>query len=84
MKRMTVRDVRLHWPEAERVLAREGEIIVTRDGQPVARLTPYRPPKWQMRERFDPRAHAGWLSRFWRGRTFGPTTDELLAQDRAE
>jgi hypothetical protein len=34
MKTMTPRDIRLKWPEAERALAREGEIVVTRDSKP--------------------------------------------------
>ena len=40
MKTITVRDVRQRWPEAERSLAEEGEIVITRDGKPVARLLP--------------------------------------------
>jgi len=45
---MSVRDVRLKWPEAERKLATVGEIVVTRDSKPVARILPYipRPPKF--------------------------------------
>ena len=35
-----MRDVRQRWPEAERSLAEEGEIVITRDGKPVARLLP--------------------------------------------
>ena len=53
MKTMTVSDLREHWPEAERALAAEKEIIITQDGQPVARLTPIEsaiPEK----KRFDP------------------------------
>jgi antitoxin (DNA-binding transcriptional repressor) of toxin-antitoxin stability system len=84
MKRMTVRDVRLHWPEAEKALARHDEIIVTRDGQPVARLVPYRAPSQEARPRFEPRANAAWLSRFWSGKSAGPTTDDLLGVDRAD
>jgi len=84
MKRMTIRDVRLHWPEAEKALAAEGEIIVTRDGQPVARLVPYRAPSQKARRRFELREHALWLARFWRGKVAGPTSDELLARDRAD
>jgi antitoxin (DNA-binding transcriptional repressor) of toxin-antitoxin stability system len=84
MKRMTVRDVRLHWPEAEKALAREGEIVVTRDGHPVARLVPYRAPAQKARRRFEVKSHAAWLARFWRGKVVGPTTDELLGRDRAD
>jgi prevent-host-death family protein len=38
MKTITVRDLRQRWPSAEAMLEREKEIIVTRDGKPVARL----------------------------------------------
>ena len=41
MKTMTVRDIRQKWPEAERALAVEGEIIVTRDSKPVAKIIPF-------------------------------------------
>jgi antitoxin (DNA-binding transcriptional repressor) of toxin-antitoxin stability system len=81
---MTVRDVRLHWPQAEEALASGGEIVVTRDGRPVARILPYAAPAEPVRARFDPRGHLAWLSRFWRGRKRGPATDELLARDRAD
>ena len=42
---LSVRDLRLHWPAAERRLKREGELVVTRDGEPVAKLIAYRPEK---------------------------------------
>jgi len=51
---MTVRDVRQRWPEAERLLGVEGEIIITRDGKPVARLLPVET-KVSDRPSFDPR-----------------------------
>jgi antitoxin (DNA-binding transcriptional repressor) of toxin-antitoxin stability system len=82
MKTMTVRDIRLKWPEAERALARVGEIVVTRDAKPVARLLPYEPARSRRRPRFDPAEQERWLRRFWRTRTPGPTTDELLRRDR--
>ena len=79
---MTVRDIRLKWPEAERALAREGEIIVTRDAKPVARILPYEGPSGAARVRFEPAEQMRWLTRFWRNRTPGPSTDELLRRDR--
>jgi antitoxin (DNA-binding transcriptional repressor) of toxin-antitoxin stability system len=82
MTRMTVRDVRLKWPEAERLLAQGGEIVVTRDAKPVARIVPYREPRERQRPRFDPEAHARWLRRFWKDQPAQPSTDELLRRDR--
>jgi len=79
---MTVRDIRLKWPEAERALAQVGEIVVTRDSKPVARILPYEERSRDRRARFDPAAHERWLARFWRTRNPGPSTDELLRDDR--
>jgi len=82
MKTMTVRDIRLKWPEAERALARVGEIVVTRDSKPVARIVPYDTRPRTRRDRFDPTEQERWLERFWRHRKPGPSTDELLRRDR--
>ena len=80
MKTMTVRDVRQRWPEAERALATEREIVITRDGMPVARLLPIEPVV-ETRKRFDPVA----LKR-WKEATFGKSVvlDSLsgLMKDR--
>ena len=38
MNTITIRDLRQRWPAAERRLATEHELIITRDGQPIARL----------------------------------------------
>ena len=84
MARFSVRDVRLHWPKAEKALRDGEEIVVTRDGRPVARLLPYIEPTAPGRRRFEAKAHLSWLSRFWKGKKVAPTTDEWLARDRAD
>ena len=84
MATMTVRDVRLKWPEAERILAHDGEIVVTRDAKPVARILPYRSPRMATRKRFDPKQHTAWLRRFWKTQPAQPSTDALLRRERAE
>jgi antitoxin (DNA-binding transcriptional repressor) of toxin-antitoxin stability system len=84
MTRMTVRDVRLHWPRAEKALADGQEIVVTRDSKPVARILPFVERPKRPRKHFDAAAHMRQLRRFWKGRSFGPSTDEWLAQDRAD
>lgn len=81
MKRMTVRDVRQKWPEAERALAIEGEIVVTRDSKPVAKLVAFKMPQDSSRMRFDPVAHLRWMRRFWKGRRL-PSIDAELARER--
>jgi len=81
---MTVRDVRLHWPKAEKALADGEEILITRDSKPVARLLPLVPGARQRRQRFDSAAHARRMKRFWKNRPAQPSTDKMLAQDRDE
>ena len=72
------------WPEAERKLAAAGEIVITRDSKPVARLLPYGPQRRTSRTRFDLAAHLRWLRGFWKGRAVGISTDALLKCDRSE
>jgi antitoxin (DNA-binding transcriptional repressor) of toxin-antitoxin stability system len=62
VKTVTVRDLRQRWPATERVLQAEGEILVTRDSKPVAKLVRYVEPA-APRKRFDPVAHATWQRR---------------------
>jgi antitoxin (DNA-binding transcriptional repressor) of toxin-antitoxin stability system len=81
MKVLTVRDIRLHWPKAEAALRRDGAVVVTRDGVPVARILPYEPSA-QDRGRFDAAAHLRWLSSFWKKPVRGPSTGERLEDDR--
>ncbi len=79
---MTVRDIRLHWPEAEKALAESGEIVVTRDSRPVAKIVPFVAPAKTLRQRFDPDKHMRWLRKFWKNQPPQPSSDELLRQDR--
>ena len=79
---MTVRDLRQRWPQAEAMLATEGEILITRDSKPVARLIRFVEPR-AARKRFDPRRHAAWQARIG-GRRVVRWVDEFLARDRGE
>lgn len=79
---MTVRDVRQRWPEAERRLAAEGEIVITRDGKPVARLLPVEEAAGPERKRFDPEEHRRWLKEMWGDETFDSLTP--LMEDRED
>lgn len=58
MKTVTVRDLRQRWPETEKALQSEEEILITRDSKPVAKLVRYVEPV--KRKRFDAEAHAKW------------------------
>jgi antitoxin (DNA-binding transcriptional repressor) of toxin-antitoxin stability system len=80
MRTITVRDLRQRWPSAEAMLEREKEIIVTRDGKPVAKLV--RVPKVEeARKRFDPRGHARWQAKVG-GRRTVRWVEEFLVADR--
>ncbi|HEY2408369.1 MAG TPA: hypothetical protein VGI10_20320 [Polyangiaceae bacterium] len=83
MKIITVRDVRLHWRAAEQELLRAGELVVTRDGTPVARILPFKP-RVKARRHFNGRAHLDWLASFWHGKRKGPSTEQWLKTDRDE
>jgi antitoxin (DNA-binding transcriptional repressor) of toxin-antitoxin stability system len=80
MKTISVRDLRQRWPRAEAMLQAEGEVTITRDGKPVARLVRLREPRLR-RKRFDPERHAAWQARTGRGRTVR-WVDEFLTRDR--
>jgi len=80
MKTISVRDLRQRWPRAEAMLRAEGEITITRDGKPVAKLVRLREPR-SPRKRFDPKGHAAWQARTSGGRTVR-WVDEFLQMDR--
>lgn len=80
MKTISVRDLRQRWPEAEALLEREKEILVTRDGKPVAKLVRVREDV-PRRKRFDPEAHAKWQRRMWGGKVVR-WVDEFLIPER--
>jgi antitoxin (DNA-binding transcriptional repressor) of toxin-antitoxin stability system len=67
VKTMSVRDLRQRWPEAEELLQAEGEIVITRDAKPIARLVRIAE-RTRPRKRFDPAAHARWQRRVAEGR----------------
>ena len=81
MKTITIRDLRQRWPAAEAALQIEGEILITRDAKPVAKLvrvvaeSPKRP-------RWDPEAHARWQRKVSGGKL--SHSDTALAASRAE
>jgi antitoxin (DNA-binding transcriptional repressor) of toxin-antitoxin stability system len=82
VKTISVRDLRQRWPQAEALLEREKEILVTRDGKPVAKLVRVRE-KAPRRKRFDPEGQAKWRRRMWGGKVVR-WVDELLIAERNE
>ena len=82
MKTVTVRDLRQRWPEAEKALQIETEILITRDSKPVAKLVRYVEPH-KPRKRFDPVAHGKWQRKISGGRVTR-WVDEALLKERDE
>jgi antitoxin (DNA-binding transcriptional repressor) of toxin-antitoxin stability system len=81
MKTVTIRDLRQRWPETEKSLQIEGEILITRDSKPVAKLVRYVEPK--KRKRFDPAEHGKWQRKTSRGKVTR-WVDEGLLRERDE
>ena len=82
MKTITIRDLRQRWPETEKTLQVENELIVTRDGQPVARLIRVAERK-PNRKRWNPEAHKKWLKKVW-GNKQVRLVDKYLQADRED
>ena len=81
MKTVTVRDLRQRWPETEKALQKEHEILITRDSKPVAKLVRYVEPK--KRARFNPVAHAKWQRKVGAGKVTR-WVDKGLLKERDE
>ena len=82
MKTVTVRDLRQRWPETEKALQVEHEILITRDSKPVAKLVRYIEPR-NKKKRFDPVTH-GRLQRKLSGGKVTRWVDEGLLKERNE
>lgn len=82
MKTITIRDLRQHWPETEKTLQVENELIITRDGEPVAKLVRVVSEK-RKRKRWDPEEHKKWLKKVW-GKKQVSLVDKYLQADRED
>lgn len=80
MKTISVRDLRHRWPRAEAMLEREKELVVTRNGKPVAKLVRFRAAE-AARKRFDPKRHARWQASM-SGRRTVRWVEKFLVADR--
>ena len=79
MKTVTVRDLRQRWPETEKALQTEHEILITRDGQPVAKLSRIAA-EAKSRKRFDPVAHGKWQRKMSGGKIVRWVEEGLLKE----
>lgn len=82
MKTITIRDLRLHWPATERALALEHELVITRDGHPVAKLVRLGPEQ-ASRKRWNAEQHKQWLDGWWKQREVR-LVDKYLQRDRRD
>ena len=82
MKRITIRELRLHWPATEAALELEGETLVTRDSRPVAKLVRITPPSTR-RPRWTPAVHRRWIQKTFGDQVFS-SIDEHLQLAREE
>lgn len=82
MKTITIRDLRQRWPETEKSLQIENEIVITRDGEPVAKLVRLAKPQAK-RKRWNPDEHKRWLKKVW-GNKQVRLVDKYLHADREE
>jgi len=82
MKTITIRDLRQRWPETEKSLQVENEIVITRDGEPVAKLVRVVAEK-PKRKRWNPEEHKRWIKKVFGNKVF-PSSDAALAAARAD
>jgi antitoxin (DNA-binding transcriptional repressor) of toxin-antitoxin stability system len=80
VKTISIRDLRLRWPAAESALATERELIVTRDGKPVAKLVRFQD-KTRKRKRFKPEEHKLRMHKLW-GKTRLSLVQDLVITER--
>ena len=81
MKTITIRDLRQRWPETEKSLQLENEIIITRDGEPVAKLVRVAAAAHK-RRRWNAEEHARWQKKVSGGKI--SRSDSALALGRAD
>jgi len=84
MNTVTIRQMRQQWPEVEKRLAVERELIITRDAAPVASLRALPPPKNGRRKRFSAEMHARWMKEIWGANPPRIDSSQILGQLRRE
>ena len=84
MNSVNIRTLRQNWPEIERRLRQEKELLITRNSKPVAKLVLVTDETAKPRGRFDFEEHRKWLKEMWPEPLEGFSTDEALSRDRDE
>ena len=84
METVTIRELRQNWPAVEKRLAAARELTITRDGAAVAELrVPARQSAAPARQ-FNAAAHLAKIKKFWGGKKPPFTSEQLIADSRAE
>lgn len=78
VKAITIRDLRQRWPEAEAALELEGELLITRDSKPVAKLVRLVQPEVR-RPRWSPEEHRNWIRKTFGKKVFTSSDEQLDA-----
>ena len=84
MNTVNIRALRQNWPEIERRLRQEKEILITRNSKPVAKLVLVNEQTAKHRTRFSAEENRKWLKKMWSEKPKGINFDESLQRDRDE
>ncbi len=84
MNSVSIRTLRQNWPETERRLRQEKEILITRNSKPVAKLVLVTDETAKPRKQFDAEENRKWLKEMWPEPLEGFSTDEAINRDRDE
>jgi len=82
VRTVTIRDLRQRWSAIEAALQAEGELLITRDSRPVAKLVRV-VEKLPRRKRWDLDEHRKWIRKVY-GKNVFTSSDEQLAAARAD
>jgi antitoxin (DNA-binding transcriptional repressor) of toxin-antitoxin stability system len=84
MQTVTIRELRQNWPKIEeRLRTARQPILVTRDGEPVAQMSPPPKPAGEPTA-FDAAGHARWLRRVWGTKDPGTDSGAWLNKERTD
>ena len=84
MNTINIRTLRQNWPETERRLRDEKELIITRRSTPVAKLSLLPANEAKRRERFSSSENEEWLQRTWGRHGLDQAIDRQLEIDRRD
>lgn len=79
----TIRDLRQRWPVIEKAVEQQDEVVITRDGKPVVKLTRYEEPT-EKRPRFNPEKHLAKMRKILGGTKLRYSIEERLIESRAD